>query len=128
VLNSYLCVRCRAFKDRVDSRRNAAGQRWKVDKKARVEAMRTQWDPVVDAFRCLYTDVVLTEHSGSHLSATCEHREPGDAASVVLVADLVNKMKSDLTVGEFQAMVRGLSRHFDGEPFDESAFPVDKHC
>jgi len=50
---------------------------------------------------------------------------PGDESSVVLLADVVNKMKTDMTEEQFKTMVRALARRFDGHPFDESAFPED---
>ena len=43
----------------------------------------------------------------------------------MLVADLVNRMKSDMTHDEFRAMVTALARHFDGSDFDDAAFPDD---
>jgi hypothetical protein len=50
---------------------------------------------------------------------------PGDEASVVLVADLVNRMKSDMTDAEFRGMVTALASHFGGSEFDHAAFPDD---
>ena len=44
-------------------------------------------------------------------------------ALVVLCCKLVNRMQSDLTEAEFREFVITLARHFQGAPFDESAFP-----
>lgn len=87
--------------------------------------MRRQWDPEVGAFRCHYTGVPLDDQSGSRRYATWEHLTPGDESNVVLVADLVNRMKSDMTDAEFRAIVKALARHFDGDNFDHSAFPAN---
>jgi hypothetical protein len=115
---------CRRLLDRVETRKNEFGRGRTVDKGARRWALKGQWDPAIDAFRCHYTGVALATTYGSRRYTTWEHRAAGDESSVVLVADLVNKMKSgDSTEHEFIAMVRALSRHFDGEPFDEFAFP-----
>jgi hypothetical protein len=88
--------------------------------------MCEQWNAALKAFRCYYTGVALTEEYGDPRFATWEHRKPGDEGSVVLVADLVNRMKADMSEGDFKAMVRALDRRFDhpGEPFDVSVFPT----
>ena len=125
VPGSYLCNRCRRLRDRIQTRKDAFGRGRKVDKEARRKALFSQWDPAIGAFRCYYTGIALTDNFGSRRYATWEHRDVGDESSVVLVADLVNKMKSDMTEDEFGAMIRALCRHFDGQPFDESAFPSD---
>jgi hypothetical protein len=86
--------------------------------------MRDQWSNERQAFLCAYTGVALDETNGNTRYATWEHRQPGDESSVVLVADLVNRMKGDMTETEFSSMVRALADHFRGEAFDESAFPM----
>jgi hypothetical protein len=51
---------------------------------------------------------------------------PGDPWSVVLAADLVNKMKVNMTETQFREMVLALADHFrTNEPFGREAFPVD---
>jgi len=87
--------------------------------------LQEQWDSEINALRCHYTGLPLTGPHGSRRYATWEHVVPGDESSVVLVADLINKMKSDMTGDEFTEMVRALARRFDGQAFDESAFPPD---
>jgi hypothetical protein len=86
--------------------------------------MRDQWSEERKAFLCAYTGVELSETRGNTRYATWEHRDAGDESSVVLVADLVNRMKGDMTESEFSAMVCALADHFDGKGFNESALPM----
>jgi hypothetical protein len=86
--------------------------------------MRDQWSEERKAFLCAYTGVELSETLGNTRYATWEHRDASDESSVVLVADLVNRMKGDMTESEFSAMVRALADQFRGEAFDESALPM----
>lgn len=120
---SNLCERCRRLRNRLDIRKDADGRSRRPDKAARLAAMKDQWDPEAGAFRCYYSDVELTDDYPSHRFASWEHLTPGDETSVVLVADLINKMKTDLTEKEFGAMIRALYRRLEGQPFDASAFP-----
>lgn len=83
--------------------------------------MKNQWDGRV--FRCYYTGIPMTGGFPSRDYPTWEHRTPDDESSVVLVADLVNKMKVDMREDEFRAMVRALAAAFAGGEFDPSAFP-----
>lgn len=86
--------------------------------------MRDQWSEERKVFLCAYTGVELSETRGNTRCATWEHRDPSDETSVVLVADLVNRMKGDMTESEFSAMVQALADHFRGEAFDETAMPM----
>ena len=122
---SYVCPRCRRLLQRVETRKDAGGRGRKIDIAARLAAMHRQWDTEAAAFRCLYTGLTLTDSHGSRRSATWEHRIPGDESSVVLVADLVNKMKGDMTEHEFRRVVQALARHFEAPGFDEGDFPLD---
>ena len=123
---SYLCIRCRALRERIETRKRPDGRGRKVDSDARLWAMRDQWDEKEKVFRCKYTGVPLSEVRGSRCYATWEHATPGNEASVVLVADLVNKMKVDMTEPEFRDMVAALARRFEGHDFDANAFPADR--
>jgi hypothetical protein len=114
---SWVCARCRRLLDRMDTRPGSV-----PDKAARRKALRAQRRG--DAFVCAYTGIELTEANGDTRFATWEHRQPGDESSVVLVADLVNRMKGDMSESEFSAMVRALADLFQGKAFDESAFPI----
>jgi hypothetical protein len=84
--------------------------------------MRRQWCAEKDAFLCAYTGVPLIETPDHTRYATWEHRDPADESSVVLVADVVNRMRGDMTEAEFERLVIALARHFEGR-LDESAVP-----
>lgn len=72
--------------------------------------------------------IALSEKSGTRRYATWEHVMPGNASSVVLTADLIDKMKCDSSEQEFRTLVRALAAaDFDPQEFDESAFPEDRH-
>jgi predicted RNA-binding Zn-ribbon protein involved in translation (DUF1610 family) len=120
---SFLCPRCRRIYRRNDTRRTEDGAGRKPDIDARVLAMQKQWRPHLDAFECHYTEVALNEEAGTTRFATWEHLTPGDEGSVVLVADLVNRMKADMTDAEFRRMTKALARKFGGGDFDASVFP-----
>lgn len=113
---------------RVESRRDEQGNPRHPDRPARLNALRAQWDPMIEAFRCFYSDIPLVTEPGHRRSATWEHRTPRDELSVVLVADLVNKMKGDMTDPEFRRLVAGLARRFAGGVFDEDDFPPEKRA
>lgn len=87
--------------------------------------MKRQWDFELGVFRCHYTGIPLDGQRGSRRYATWEHLTPGDEYDVVLVADLVNRMKTDMSDAEFRGLVQALARHFDGATFDSSAFPAN---
>ncbi len=87
--------------------------------------MKRQWDPEIEAYRCHYTGIPLDAAHGTRRHATWEHLVPGNESSVVLVADLINQMKSDMTDAEFKTMVTALARCFEGTPFESEAFPPD---
>jgi hypothetical protein len=108
---------------RLETRKDAAGRGRPVDKEARLRTMRKQYDARVRAFRCYFTGLPLEVSYGSRRSAEWAHQVPGDDSSVVLCCKLVNRMQTDLTEAEFRAFVITLARHFQGAPFDESAFP-----
>ena len=120
---SFLCERCRRVYRRPEHRRDTDGSPRKIDKEARFRAMKKQWDG--GSFRCFYTGIVLSDKPGSRQSATWEHITPGKESTVVLVADLVNKMKANMTDREFKALVRALAVLFSGGAFDPRAFPSD---
>ena len=123
---SYLCARCRPIMARVETRKDPHGRGRAVNKQARLRAMERQFDPSINAYRCYFTRVPLVLAAGRRRSAEWAHRTPGDESSVVLACKLVNRMQTDLTESEFEALVKALARRFEGEPFDESAFPPDR--
>ncbi|RHW24154.1 hypothetical protein D0Z08_25890 [Nocardioides immobilis] len=75
-------------------------------------------------FRCRYTGVPLDDQRGGRRYPTWEHVTSGDESNVLLVADLINRMKSDLTDAEFRSIVKALARTFGGATFDPAAFPT----
>src|SRR4051794_35221831 len=111
---------------RLETRRDAAGRGRRVDKEARLRTMREQYDSSVGAFRCYFTGLPMDLGYGSRRSAEWAHLVPVDESSVVLCCKLVNRMQTDLTESEFREFVITLAGHFQGAPFDESAFPEAK--
>jgi hypothetical protein len=71
----------------------------------------------------LYEGASTADNGPQH--ATWEHRNPGVASGVVLVAWLVNNIKTDLREREFKAMVKTFAAFWDDEskPFDQAALP-----
>jgi hypothetical protein len=115
---SFLCPRCRRIYEQ--------GGPGLKKKEARFRAMCDQSNGEEKAFLCHFTGLPLTDVPGSRTSGTWEHLSPGDPWSVVLAADLVNKMKVNMTETQFREMVIALADHFrTNEPFDREAFPVD---
>ena len=123
VARSYLCEDCRRLMQRVETRKDAEKRGRKVDKESRLRALSEQWDGNSGCFRCHFTDVPLTGKHGETNYPTWEHLTPGDESSVRLVADLVNRMKADMTEEEFRGMVIALAAKFKEGQFDESVFP-----
>ncbi len=111
---------------RIETRKDPQGRGRAVDKQARLRAMKQQFDPSIDGYRCYFTDMPLELTAGARRSAEWAHLTAGDESSVVLACKLVNRMQTDLTKSEFEALVKALARRFEGEPFDESAFPTDR--
>ena len=115
--SSFLCPRCRRIYEQ--------GGPGLKKKEARFRAMCDQWNGEEKAFLCHFTGLPLTDVPGSRTSGTWEHLSPGDPGSVVLAADLVNKMKVNMTETQFREMVLALAAHFQtNQPFDREAFPV----
>ena len=122
VKGGHLCRRCRRFSKRVGNGAGDFAKHAKVGRAARLEAMWSAWNPRTGAFVCAYTGMPLSDDPASRRYATWGHDADG---SVVLVTDLVHRMKADMTPVEFRRMVRALARHYDGKPFDKRAFPSD---
>lgn len=121
---AYACDRCRKILRRVDMRRDSVGKLRKPDRDARIEALKEAWDAKARQFRCHYTRIALkTDDHRDHRYLSLEHQTPGDETEIVVVAALINRMKTDLSDGEFRRMVSALARTFEGEDFDETAFP-----
>ena len=114
--NAYLCARCK----RVLRPEKLTGEQ----KDFRIRHMRDQWKRHRD-FLCTYTGVKLElEDDSSVLFREWEHGTPGEESSVVLAAALVNRMKCNMEVDDFERMVIALADRFkDGTPFDPDAWP-----
>ena len=96
---------------------------------AHVLALKRDYDPVHDVFRCHYTGVVLDENdTKSPLYLTYDHLIPGlkTVDNLVITAAIINEMKTDLTWDEFVAIARQVVVHEDGGKFDKSVLDV-KH-
>jgi len=112
------CRRCKKFIDRVDIRR-------KPDKEARARALKQAWDG--EMFRCYYSGAKLVEDDPKDPRyLTFDHRIPRQEHDIVVVAQAINDMKSDMADDEFRGMVLQLASRFTGGKFDERAFHL-KH-
>lgn len=82
--------------------------------------MKAAWNPVLDAFICFYTCLILEENDGSDpWFLSFDHRIPGDAKTLVVCARWVNNMKTSLADDEFMAVTIELDRSHDAqEPFN----------
>jgi hypothetical protein len=114
----HYCPRC-------DDLRGIRKQLTPAARKARLKAMHEQWSPERHAFICKYTKVALNHNDGSAWHAEWEHQEPGRDESLVLAAAVINRMKGNMTLDRFKAMIAALHDYLNEghEPFDESAFP-----
>jgi len=121
---AYACDRCRKILRRVEMRRDSLGKLRKPDREARIQALKKAWDAEARCFRCHYTLIALkTDDHRDHRYLSLEHQTPGDETEIVVVSALINRMKTDLSDREFRRMVGALARRFEGEDFDETAFP-----
>jgi len=106
------CRRCARLINRVDPR-------GRPDKDARVKALIAAWDSAEGFYRCHYSGVPLltdVEERGSPRYLSWDHTRPGVEGEVVVAAQVVNDMKSDMTVEEFNRLVQSLARRIEGGP------------
>lgn len=123
-LQAYACDRCRKILRRVEMRRDSSGKLRKPDREARIRALHEAWDSEARCFRCYYTRIALqTDDHLDHRYLSLEHQTPGNETDIVVVSALLNRMKTDLSDGEFRRMVAALARKFEGGDFDKTAFP-----
>jgi len=89
--------------------------------------MHKQWNRELGASTCKYTKVALNHNDGTAWHAEWEHEVPNHDPSLVLAAAVVNRMKANLTLEQFKAMIGALHTFLNEgkEPFDESAFPLN---
>jgi hypothetical protein len=83
-----------------------------------------RWDEKRQAFMCKYTGVALSTTGGAR-NADWEHCTPGDDnTDVTLVAALINRAKVDLSIDQWDHLIRALyATRIKQQPFDETAFP-----
>jgi len=106
------CKRCSRLLNRIDPR-------GRPDKDARVRALVAAWDREGRVFRCCYSGVPLltdVEDRSSPRYFSWDHTNPGEEGEVVVCALVVNDMKSDMTIEEFNRLIRVLSRRLEGGP------------
>lgn len=123
---AYACDRCGKIIRRPEIRLDAEGRTRKPDRQARIRALQKSWDKNAKVFRCFYTGVPLLtdpQDRSDHRYLSLEHQTPGDETDIVVVSLLLNRMKTDLTAGEFERMVEALAAKFRTGVFDKDAFP-----
>lgn len=91
--------------------------------RARVKALKENYDPVPDVFRCSYCGAVLNEVDNKNPLFLCfDHRTPKKRNDIAVCGSVFNYMKSDMTAEEFPKVVIMLAHHFlYGTPFDKDA-------
>ena len=100
-LLARFCNRCKKLLDRVDRRE-------KVDKEARVHALKRAWHE--DGFRCYYTHIQLVENEPKNpCYITFDHKTPRQKDDIVVTSAVLNDMKSDMDEDEFKKVVSALA-------------------
>lgn len=98
------CPSCSRILERNDTRA-------KHNKNARLAALKRAWRG--SAFYCEITGWKLTTTDReSPFYLTWEHLTPGNEKKVVVAAALVNRMKANLTLGQFKLLVCALAKRF----------------
>lgn len=83
-------------------------------------ALKQAWDG--QAFRCYYTGSKLVEDNYKDPRyLTFDHLTPRHEGRIVVVASVINDMKSDMSDKEFRRMVLQLANYFKGGKFDSKA-------
>jgi len=100
--------------------------RRKHNKAARVDALEEAWDG--KGFRCYFSNILLNEDNPKDPRyLTFDHLIPRQEDQIVLIAAVINDMKSDMDEREFKDMVVQLSSRFSGGPFNEEVFTRISH-
>lgn len=120
------CKTCSELLDRIETRKGA-----KTNRGARLKALQDAWDG--KCFRCYYTGWPLCVDKKKHQNPyylVWEHRTPRDEQDIVVAANLINSMKSDLTEEEFQNLILGLAKRYQGSgemvPLIEKSFRTER--
>ena len=108
----YICdtcqpVACRTFNKRRNNRTVdvPSFDEW-------LSVLEKAWDSASQCFRCQISGAQLSLDSGSPVYLTLEHADNGQ---YMVVAFVINDMKSDLTLLEFQNIVIELAKRFGGD-------------
>ena len=97
----------------------------KPEHKARAAAMKAAWSQQQDAFLCHYTSVPLNESNPkSRWYLNFDHVIPGKKGKLVVCADLINEMKSDMSGEEFTTIIREFARYVETGKFDKEAIEL----
>jgi len=108
VPHTLYCARCHTFADAPDF------------SMVKLLALKEAYDPATDSILCHYTRVLVDiKDPASPWYLNYDHVIPGDESRLVVAANFVNVMKTQLSEDEFRAIIIELARHFEtGEPFD----------
>jgi len=108
--HSWYCKRCLRLRSR-----------YRFKKAPLVRALKRAWYPDRKGFFCHLTDARLeVEDESSPWYVTIDHLVPGGGSRLVVTAAWVNAMKSDLTEGDFWAVVEEYDRwRREGGEFDK---------
>jgi hypothetical protein len=110
------CKRCKKLIDRIGTRKRA-------DRGACVRALQQAWDG--EGFRCYYSGIRLVEDNHKDPRyLTFDHRVPRDESDIVVAAQLINDMKTDVSESEFKAIAIQLASRFQGGMFDDKVFKL----
>lgn len=110
------CPRCRKFIYRAGN------------KMAHVTALKRDYDPVHDVFRCHYTRIALEENDRrSPKYLTFDHMVPGveGKENMVTTFALLNENKTDMSFEEYVAFSREIVRASETGEFDERVLELE---
>jgi len=107
VPTTLYCARCHRFADQ------------EVFDRFKKEALGEAHDPAADGFRCQVTGELLDiDDRYGPWGLSYDHVKPGRTGRVMVVANFINQMKSQLSLEEFKAVIIELYRHREeGRPF-----------
>lgn len=111
---AYVCDKCKPLALRkFNKKRGKTGRTVQVPKFHEwLTVLDKAWDQDGQCFRCQISGVTLCiDDRSSPAYATLEHADNGE---YMVVAAIINDMKSDLTLDEFKKIVKELACHFNG--------------
>lgn len=117
---AFLCDNCHGLaKRRFNPYRGKKRRRVHIPKRQEwIAALKSAWNDKRKCFECRISHVQLDiEDKGSPFYATCEHVTPSSgAAGWLIVAAVINDMKSDLDLEEFHKVLALLLQCMPGPP------------